>query len=78
MISKEDFNKVWKDSTREDILNQFYFEHNDLKRTLNTLDKAIKYINENIKSNYFKRYDDEIYRHFEELLEILMLGEEND
>lgn len=29
MYTKEDFNKVWKDSTREDILNQFYYEHND-------------------------------------------------
>lgn len=27
MYTKEDFNKVWKDSTREDILNQFYYDH---------------------------------------------------
>lgn len=27
MYTKEDFNKVWKDSTREDILNQFYCDH---------------------------------------------------
>ena len=25
--TKEDFNYVWKDSTRESILNQFYYEH---------------------------------------------------
>ena len=34
MISKEDFNKVWKDSSRESILNQFYYEHNDLRELL--------------------------------------------
>lgn len=57
-ISKADFNKVWKDSTKEDILNQFYYEHNDLrellkengnkeeviKRQQETIDKAIEYI----------------------------------
>lgn len=32
MVSKEDFNKVWKDSSRENILNQFYYEHNELFR----------------------------------------------
>ena len=25
--TKEDFNYVWKDSTKESILNQFYYEH---------------------------------------------------
>lgn len=32
MVSKEDFNKVWKDSSRENILNQFYYEHYELFR----------------------------------------------
>ena len=38
MVTKEDFNKVWKDSTKEDILNQFYYEHIAIR-------KAIEYIN---------------------------------
>ena len=33
-ISKADFNKVWSESTTEDILNQFYYEHNDLREML--------------------------------------------
>ena len=34
VISKADFNKVWSESTTEDILNQFYYEHNDLRELL--------------------------------------------
>lgn len=34
VISKADFNKVWGESTKEDILNQFYYEHNDLRELL--------------------------------------------
>lgn len=33
--------------------------------------EAIEYIKENIKGNYFRRYEDEIYRYCDELLEIL-------
>jgi len=32
MVSKEDFKKVWKDSSTENILNQFYYEHYELLR----------------------------------------------
>lgn len=32
MITKEEFNSVWKDTTREGILNQFYYEHIDLMK----------------------------------------------
>ena len=32
MVSREDFKKVWKDSSREAILNQFYYEHYELVR----------------------------------------------
>lgn len=39
MVTKEEFNKVWKDSTKEDILNQFYYEHIAIR-------KAIEYIKE--------------------------------
>lgn len=32
MITKEEFNSVWKDTTKEGILNQFYYEHIDLMK----------------------------------------------
>ena len=34
-------------------------------------DKAVEYIEEDIKGNYFKRYDDEVYKMCEDLLDIL-------
>ena len=34
MITKEQFNEVWKDSSRESILNQFYYEHIELRKML--------------------------------------------
>lgn len=54
MVSKEDFNKVWKDSSRENILNQFYYEHNELFRIK-------KEVSEYIKNN--KLYNEEYYTH---------------
>lgn len=35
MVSKEDFVEVWKDSSRESILNQFYYEHKLLQEEYN-------------------------------------------
>lgn len=32
MVSKEEFNKVFKDTSKEGILNQFYYEHYELLR----------------------------------------------
>lgn len=41
MITKEQFNEVWKDSSRESILNQFYYEHIKLQKILE--EKLYKY-----------------------------------
>ena len=49
MVTKEEFNKVWKDSTKEDILNQFYYEHIAIR-------KAIEYIKTG------KTFDNEVIR----------------
>ena len=69
MINKEDFNKVWKDSTREEILNQFYYEHCDLRQMLNIIKEVRECINHYAIENedYSKIYNDEE----KELLEIL-------
>ena len=53
MYTKEDFNKVWKDSSREDILNQFYYEHKDMEKFKNIINELKwKPIEEYDKSNY--------------------------
>lgn len=44
MISKEDFNKIWSNTSKEGILNQFYYEHNELKELYKKVDKAIELI----------------------------------
>jgi hypothetical protein len=41
------------------------------------IDEALNYIQEDIKSNYFKRYDDSIYKMFDDLEKILR-GEDNE
>ncbi len=41
-MRKEDFNKVWKDTSREGILNQFYYEHYELLKCQVVIDKAMK------------------------------------
>lgn len=41
MITKEQFNEIWKDSSRESILNQFYYEHIELLKMLE--EKLYKY-----------------------------------
>lgn len=73
MISKEDFNKVWKDSTRKAILNQFYFEHNDLMEALKTIDNVREFCERYHRLNLM---DFDIYALLEKILDIL--GEEND
>lgn len=43
MISKEDFNKVWKDSTREVILNQFYYDYIELRKVYSIIKEVREY-----------------------------------
>ena len=39
MITKQDFNKVWKDTSKEGVLNQFYYEHYELIKYKEVIDK---------------------------------------
>lgn len=41
----------------------------------NIINEVREYLKEDINGNYFKRYDDEVYKMCEELLEILDKGE---
>ena len=41
--SKEEFNSIWKDTSKENILNQFYYEHIELQHMLQRIDKATNY-----------------------------------
>lgn len=89
MVTKEDFNKVWKDSTREDILNQFYYEHNDLRELLkengNKEKVIIQLINnwneleEFVKNKMLYAFKNEIgyYKEFLDKMEEIEEGRDN-
>lgn len=76
VISKADFNKVWSESTTEDILNQFYYEHNDLrellkengnkeeviKRQQKVINEIIEYVKKNITYYYDEDLDESVYQ----------------
>ena len=44
MISKKNFIEVWKDTSREHILNQFYYTHNELRLEYEKWNKLKKWL----------------------------------
>lgn len=65
MITKEQFYWVWKDSTREGILNQFYYEHNDLVKANKIITKIEEYIKENkLETGDLDNFDVKVIIHF--------------
>lgn len=44
MYSKEQFNWVWKDTSREGILNQFYYDHLEMEKYKNIINDLENYI----------------------------------
>jgi len=44
VISKEDFNKVWKNSTRKAILNQYYYDDIELRKVYSIIKEVREYI----------------------------------
>lgn len=43
-MTKEEFNKVWKDTSREGILNQFYYDYRYMQKLKEDINKAIDYL----------------------------------
>lgn len=55
MYSKEQFNWVWKDTSREGILNQFYYDHLEMekyKNIANELEKKLMSVCETCYDNF--------------------------
>lgn len=44
MVSKEEFNKVFKDTSREGILNQFYYEHIELRKMMDNFNELEQWL----------------------------------
>lgn len=49
----------------------------EIERLNNIIKEVREHIEQDIKANYFKRYDDEVYKLCDELLEILDKVQEN-
>lgn len=75
-MTKEEFNKVWKDTSREGILNQFYYDYMYMQKLKEDINKAIEYIDEMClcSSGYFDYGDDLSPKH---IVDILRGGEDN-
>lgn len=50
MVSKEEFNKVFKDTSREGILNQFYYEHIELGKMIDNFNELEKDVENRLMS----------------------------
>lgn len=46
MVSKEEFMKVWKDTSREGILNQFYYDYKTLREEYEKWNELKKWLEE--------------------------------
>lgn len=62
-MSKEDFLKVWKDTSRENILNQFYYEHKTLREQYDSIEEILSMVS-TIEHN-LEKYEEVGLDHFE-------------
>lgn len=59
-MSKEKFNKVWKDTSREGILNQFYYDYKYMQKLKEDINKVLEDIKEYKEMGYSKYDENEI------------------
>lgn len=59
-MTKEEFNKVWKDTSREGILNQFYYDYKYMQKLKEDINKVLEDIKEYKEMGYSKYDENEI------------------
>lgn len=59
-MTKEEFNKVWKDTSREGILNQFYYDYRYMQKLKEDINKVLEDIKEYKELGYSKYDENEI------------------
>lgn len=59
-MTKEEFNKVWKDTSREGILNQFYYDYKYMQKLKEDINKVLEDIKEYKELGYSKYDENEI------------------
>lgn len=77
-MTKEEFNKVWKDTSREGILNQFYYDYRYMQKLKEDINKVLEDIKEYKEMGYSKYDENEIeIELIDKILERLDGGENN-
>lgn len=56
-MKEEDFIKVWKDSDRDRILHQYYYDYLEMQRLGNIIDELEKHLKYQIKDFEVDGYD---------------------
>lgn len=71
MITKEEFNSVWKDTSKEGILNQFYYEHLDLLKYISLLKEIRGFVFDTCYYPELENYSNMTSEEVLELMDIL-------
>lgn len=68
---EEEVEMIYRDNDIKVLLKENENKEKVIKAQDNIIKEVREYIEEDIKGNYFKRYDDEIYKMCDDILEIL-------
>ena len=63
-MTKEEFNKLWEDSTKEQILNQYYYDYEEMIKSHNIIKEA----RELLENDYF---EDGSFTNYDKVFELL-------
>lgn len=81
-MTKQDFYKVWKDSTKEDILNQYYYDYEYLTELKQDIKKAITFCEDRslwyINCQYTKLNLHCVINTLSDIVDILKRSDENE
>lgn len=71
-MKKEEFNKIFKDTSREGILNQFYYEHIELRKMIDNFNELEKDVKERIvfKEQEIKEFRGDLFTSNYEEIEV--------
>ena len=60
-MSKEEFERLWKDSTKEEILNQYYYDYIELMQRIKIMRRTREYLfNNALWDIYNKNVNDKL------------------
>ena len=72
-MSKEEFERLWKDSTKEEILTQFYYDYMSLVKLNEKQEKIIK----TLRTKHFHLEDETPVIKIDSICDIIWSGEDD-